>query len=162
VACGAFWESGNAFAKTFPNPNIQTYNAYRNALNATIKYYGTLDVDRIRLTLPLSEKERADKVDPLKVMEESLNRLHLHSYQHQPGMSDAAREAAAQLDTDRHLAAAFHDFARFLIDVGNGREAGIFRTAEKERQRRIYFAEKRYGLAAFYGLWGLRLAMARI
>jgi Ion channel len=152
-ACGAYWESGNAFAKTFPIPNIQTYDGYRNALSATIKYYGTLEVERIRSTLQLTEKERADKVDPLKVMEDALNRLHLNSYQHQSNMGDAARTVAAQLETNRQLSAAFHDFSRLLLDVGNGREAGIFRAAEKERQRRIYLAEKRYGLWAFYGLW---------
>lgn len=151
-ACGAYWEAGNAYAKTFPSPNIQAFNAYRRALNATIQFYGTLAVEKLRLSLPLSESERASKLDPLKVLEDASFKCDYH---HQPPMAEAERSTIARLATDRRLAAAYHEFSVLSSNIANAREAGQFRAVEKERIRRAYFAEREYGKWLLYSLWKL-------
>ena len=151
-ACGAYWEAGKVYADTFPSPNIQTFNAYRNALNSTIRFYRTLDLDPLRNSLPLTKDERSAKINPIKIMEDAAYRCNFH---HQPRMPDTQRASIAQLQTDRQLAATFHEFSILFLEIGNAREAGFFRVAERERQRRIYFAEKRFSKAFLYWFWAL-------
>jgi hypothetical protein len=106
-ACGACWEAGNAYAQAHPSPNSHAFNAYRKALNATIRFYRTLELERLRLTLPLTDEERAAKLDPLKVLEEATFRGNYH---HQPPLSEALRSARARLETNRQLAAPSMNF----------------------------------------------------
>jgi hypothetical protein len=151
-ACGSYWEAGNAYATTFPSPNIQSFNAYRKALNATITWYRTLELDRLRLTLPLSEEERAAKLNPLKVLEGASFRCDHH---HQPPTPEPKRSAIAQLQTDRRLAQVFREFSFLFSDIANLREAALFRVAEKDRISRIYFAERQYAKWVLYSFWNL-------
>jgi hypothetical protein len=51
------------------------------------------------------------------------------------------------------MAEVFRHLSRKLLDAGNPIEAGIFRSAEKERIRRVYVAEKIYGKAILYLVW---------
>jgi hypothetical protein len=151
-SCGAYWEAGGFYSKAFPNPNIQTFNAYLNALIGCIRYYGSLELEVLRKSLPLSEQERTQKLNPLLVLEDAAFRC---CYHHQPPLTVRKRNTAAKLGTDRYLAGAFHKFSTELVEIGNGREAAIFRSKEKERWRQVYFGESRFGKAALYSLWSL-------
>ena len=42
-----------------------------------------------------------------------------------------------------------------MLEIGNGREAAMFRAREKERWRRVYFGEGRFGRAVLYSLWDI-------
>jgi hypothetical protein len=151
-SCMAYWEAAKCYSVAYPSPNIQTFNSYVDALVACIRYYGSLELEVLRRSLPLSEEERSQKLNPLAVLEESAFRT---SHHHQPPLNVRKRNAAAKLETDRYLAGAFHRFSTELLEIGNGREAAIFRTQEKERWRRVYFGEGRLGKAALYSLWNL-------
>jgi hypothetical protein len=151
-SCMAYWEAGRHYSISYPNPNIQAFNSYLNALVACVRYYGSLDLEVLRRSLPLTEQERSQKLNPLLVLEEAAFRC---CYYHQPSMTDRKRNRTARLDTDRYLAGAFHKFSTELVAIGNGREAAIFRAMEKERWRRIYLGEQRFAKAALYSLWNL-------
>jgi hypothetical protein len=151
-SCMAYWEAGKCYAVAFPNPNIQTYDAFVKALVSCIRYYGSLELEVLRNSLPLSQQERDQKLNPLLVLEEAAFRS---SYHHQPALTPRKRNIAARLGTDRHLAGSFHKFSVELVEIGNGREAAIFRRREKERWTKVYFREGRFGKAALYSLWGL-------
>jgi hypothetical protein len=151
-ACGSYWEAGNAYAKTFPSPNIQSFNAYRKALNANIRYYGTLELEQLRSSLPLTQQERAAKLNPLKVLEDAAFKCDHH---HQPPTPEPKRSAAAQLETDRRLAGVFHEFSFLFSNIANTREAGLFRVAEKERLRRVFVADGQYAKWLLYSFWKL-------
>ncbi len=140
-----YWEAGRVYATGIPN--VQAFAAYRNALKAGIRYYGTLEIEKIRSYLPLTENERVAKLNPLYVMEQALIRCNEH-HQHDPGCT-----TESQLATDRQMAATLHDFSVILLGVGNPREAGDFRSSEKDRLRRIYQREGRYREAVFYWSW---------
>ena len=151
-SCMAYWEAAKSYSGAFPNPNIQTFNAYVDALTACIRYYESLELEVLRKSLPLSAEERAQKLNPLLVLEESAFRS---SYHHQLPLPDRKRNAAAKLQTNRYLAGAFHKFSTELLEIGNGREAAIFRAKEKDRWRRVFFGEGRFGKAVLYSLWNL-------
>jgi hypothetical protein len=151
-SCAAYWEAGRLYANTYPSPNIQTFMAYQSALNAAIRHYKTLDLKPLRNSLPLTQEERASKVDPIKIMEEAAYRCNFH---HQPPMIQAQRAVIAHLQTNRQLTAVFHEFSLLFAEIGNARESGHFRAAEKERQREIYLAERRYAKAGLYAFWRL-------
>jgi len=51
------------------------------------------------------------------------------------------------------MASAYHSFAVVLAEIGNVREAGRFRAAQKERTRLIYLDERRIVLSLGYWLW---------
>lgn len=51
-ACGAFWSAAEHYERTFPSPNIQTFEAYREALAAGIKQYGSLAPEDTRDRVP--------------------------------------------------------------------------------------------------------------
>ena len=151
-SCGAYWEAGRCYSTAYPNPNIQTFNAYVHALVGCIRYYGSLELELLRRSLPLSEQERSENLNPLLVLEEAAFRC---CYHHQPPLPVRKRNTAAKLERDRYLAGAFHKFSTELVEIGNGREAAIFRREEKERWRRVYFGESRFGKAGLYSLWSL-------
>jgi hypothetical protein len=119
-AVGAYWEAGRTYQSGIPN--IQAFNAYRNALKACIQSYGTLDVVKLRNILPLTESERAQKINPIKVMEDALSWCNQH-HQTVPGPSKPA-----QLQTWKELTATYHSFAVLFASIGNPREASIFRS----------------------------------
>jgi hypothetical protein len=141
----AYWRAGRAYSEGIPN--IQAFDAYRRALNAHIKYYGTLEAKQLRLSLPLSDAERATKRNQIGIMEAALARCNNH-HQEQPGDTPHSR-----LQTNRQMAAAFHGFNQELQAVGNAKEAGRFRAEQKERQRRILLSQRKYGAAVLYFLW---------
>lgn len=142
---GAYWEAGKAYGSGIPN--IQTYNAYRNALRASIRHYGTLAIDRLRNILPLTSTERTEQLDPLHVMEGALLWCNQH-HQPKPGPSQAA-----SLQTWRELMATYHGFAAEFISIANLTEAGEYRLKEHELRRRIFVAENEYLKAAGYWIW---------
>jgi hypothetical protein len=144
-AVGAYWEAGRTYQTG--RPNIQTFNAYRNALKACIQSYGTLDVEKLRKILPLTERERAGKLNPMKVMEDALAWCNEH-HQIVKGPSKSS-----QLQTWKELTATYHSFAVLFSSIGNPREASIFRTLEHDLVRRSYMLEKRYAGAFGYLLW---------
>jgi hypothetical protein len=142
---GAYWEAGRAYQTGMPN--IQTYNAYRNALEACIRHYGTLAPDKIGNILPLSTEERAHELDPLKVMADALMWCNEH-HQLKPGPSPTA-----SLQTWRELRAAYHSFSVAFTSIGNLAEASIYRLLEHEMGRRIFLLEKKYPQATSYWVW---------
>lgn len=144
---GAYWRAGKAYSDGIPN--IQAFDAFRRSLTANIRYYGTLELDQLRLSLPLSEEERAAKVNPIAIMEAALARCNNH-HQREPGETPESR-----LQTNRQMAATFHEFTLTFQTVGNTKEAGRFRTAQNERQRRILLLQRNVFAAAPYWLWGI-------
>lgn len=145
-ACTAYWEAGRAHS----TQGHSGYVAYRKALVAAIRFYGTHDRDKLRQCLPLTEQERAANLDPVSVMEDQAFR----------GNSDFQRINAGSLKadwvriaTDRQIIAAFHEFYLTFAAMGNAREAGDYRAAEKERSRRLMVGERRYATAILYWLW---------
>ena len=97
--------------------------------------------------MPLSEEERACKVNPIEIMEAALVRCNNH-HQAEPGETPASR-----LQTNRQMAAAFHEFTLAFQAVGNTKEAGQFRAKQNERQRQILLLEHNYSTATLYRLW---------
>jgi hypothetical protein len=51
------------------------------------------------------------------------------------------------------MAATIHDFSLALQSLGNSSEAGQYRVAQHERQRRVNLLERRYAAVMLYGLW---------
>jgi Ion channel len=142
---GAYWEAGKAYGSGIPN--IQTFNAYRNALRASIRHYGTLSIERLRNILPITSAERAEQLDPLHVMERALLWCNQH-HQAKPGPSQTA-----SLQTWRELMATYHGFSAEFIGIANLAEAGEYRLKEHELRRRIFLVEKEYFKAAGYWIW---------
>jgi hypothetical protein len=142
---GAYWEAGRAYGRG--RPNIQTFVAYRNALDACIQHYGTLAVDRLRDILPLTAEERAAKLDPLKVMENALLWCNQH-HQTNPGPS-----RASSLQTWRELTATYHSFSIAFVSIGNLAEASTFRSLEHELVRQTFVVQAKYPQAAAYWVW---------
>lgn len=147
-ACMAYWEAGRAHSAQ--GYGYHAFVAYRKALAATIRFYGTHDRDALRRCLPLTEQERAAKLDPLTVMEDEAIR---GNRDHQRMNAGVLKADWVRIATDRQIAAAFHEFYLAFSSIGNAREAGVYRAAEKERTRRLMDAERRYGTAILYWLW---------
>jgi hypothetical protein len=142
---GAYWEAGRAYGTGIPN--IQTFVAYRNALDACIQHYGTLSLDKLRNILPLTAEERAAKLDPLRVMEGALLWCNQH-HQMKPGPS---RDAS--LRTWRELTATYHSFFVAFTSIGNLAESSTYRLLEHELVRRTFIAEAKYSQAGAYWVW---------
>jgi tetratricopeptide (TPR) repeat protein len=128
-AVSAYWRAGKAYSEG--PPNIQAFDAYRRSLTAHIRHYGTLELDQLRRSMPLSKEERGSNVNPIEIMEAALVRCNNH---HQPEPGDTP---VSRLQTNRQVAAAFHEFTLAFQAVGNTKEAGRFRAKQNERQRKI-------------------------
>lgn len=140
-----YWRAGMAYSEG--GPCIQAFDGYHRALNAHIRYYDTLDANQLLRSLPLSDAERASKIDPIAVMEAALARCNDH-HQLQPGDAPQSR-----LQTNRQMAEAFHGFNQELQAIGNAKEAGYFRAQQNDRQRKILLAQRKYSHASQYMLW---------
>ena len=147
-ACMTYWEGGRAHAKQ--GYGFPAFEAYRKALLAGIRFYGTHEPEELRSYLPLTDAERAAKIDPLKIMEEQARESNRD---HQRMNSHILAPIWPEIATDRQMASAFHEFYLACVSVGNLREASNYRASTKERQRRIHVATKRYGAAVLYWLW---------
>jgi tetratricopeptide (TPR) repeat protein len=142
---GAYWRAGKAYSEG--PPNIQAFDAYRRSLGANIKNYGTLKPEELRRSLPMSEEERSSKTNPIEVMEAALARCNDY-HQLNPGITPQS-----MLQTHRQMAAAFHGFTLGFQAIANAKEAGMFRAAQNDRQRKIYLLERNYFVATLYWLW---------
>jgi hypothetical protein len=147
-ACMAYWEAGRSHSRQ--GHGYHAFVAYRKALVAEIRFYGTHDRKELRGRLPLTEEERAAKLDPLSVMEDE---AFSGNQNHQRNNAGVLKADWARVTTHRQVAAAFHEFHLAFSAIGNGHEAGMYRTAEKERVRQIMIAEHRYGPAILYSFW---------
>jgi len=148
LACMAYWQAGKAHSEQ--GYGYHAFVAYRKALTAAIRFYGTHDREALRRCLPLTEEERAAKLDPLSMMEEEAFRGYRD---HQRMNAGVVKEDWVRSETDRQMTAAFHEFHLAFSATGNAREAGVYRAAEKERTRRLMVAERRYGPAIRYWFW---------
>lgn len=152
-SCMAYWEAGKYYSDAYPSPNIQAFNAFVAALVACVRYYGGLELDVLRQSLPFSEAERKQEVNALLILENAVFRCCHH---HQPSsLTGDERNEAARLGANRYLATAFHKFSTELIEIGNAREAAVFRRREKECWKRVYLGERRFGKVALYSLWDI-------
>ena len=147
-ACRAYWEGGRAHDRQ--GYGYPAFEAYRKALLAGIRFYGTHEPDELRRYLPLTEVERIEKLDPLRVLEDAANRSNRD---HQRGNSGTLTPTWVEITTHRQMAATFHEFNQACISAGNLREASHYRAATKERQRRIHVCSHRLGVAFLYWLW---------
>lgn len=147
-SCMAYWEAGTAHSAQ--GHGYHAFVAYRKALVAAIRFYGTHGRDELRRCLPLTDQERAAKLDPLSVMEDAAFRGNAEQGQLNARLLGPGW---ARIATERQIAAAYHEFYLAFAAIGNGREAGTYRAAEKERSRRLLLAERRYGKACLYWLW---------
>jgi hypothetical protein len=147
-ACMAYWEAGRAHSTQ--GHGYHAFVAYRKALTAAARFYGTHDRDQLRRLLPLTEKERASKLDPLVVMEQE---AHQGNRVHQQMNKGTLSANWSRTEIDRQLIAAYHEFYLTFAASGNSVEAGVYRAAEKERNRRLMLADRQYGRAALYWIW---------
>lgn len=147
-ACMAYWEAGRAHSAQ--GHGYHAFVAYRKALTAAIRFYGTHDRDELRRCLPLTEEERAARLDPVTVMEDETFR---GNSDHQRLNAGLLTPRWVRIATDRQIAAAFHEFCLTFLAIGNAGEAATYRAAEKERTRRLMLAEGRYGTAILYWFW---------
>jgi tetratricopeptide (TPR) repeat protein len=143
-SAGAYWRAGRSYAAGIPN--IQAFEAYRRALFAEIEHYNTLELDELRLSLPLSQFERDNKMNPIDTMEQALIRIN-------NTQQSAGGKLRSRLNTHRQMAATFHKFSMKLQAIGNPLEAGRFRAAQNDRQRLIAALNGNYWSAGFYWLW---------
>lgn len=148
-ACMAYWEAGRMHAQQ--GHGYHAYVAYRKALAAGAKLYGTHDRQEMRRYLPLTEAERTQKLDPVQVLEVEAARANR---QHQSHNASVLSPQWADIATDRQMIVAFHDFYQAFLSIGNTREAGMYRAAEKERERKIAIRERRFFTAVLYWIWG--------
>jgi tetratricopeptide (TPR) repeat protein len=149
-ACMAYWEAGRAYSRQ--HRGNSAFVAYKLALIAGLKFYGTHNRDELRSYLPLTEEERAAKLDPLDLLEEEVRLGHQGHYQ----MNRAVYASNwPEIATQRDLRRAFHEFYLAGVATGNGREASVYRAAEKECQRKVFVLEHRWPFAALYWVWRL-------
>jgi tetratricopeptide (TPR) repeat protein len=120
-ACMAYWEAGKAHSDQ--GHGYHAFVAYRKALTAAIRFYGTHDLGTLRRCLPLTEEERAAKVDPISVMEGEAFRGYRDHQRINAGVLNADW---VRHETDRQMTAAFHEFHLAFAAIGNAREAGVY------------------------------------
>src|SRR5262249_25567922 len=132
-ACGAYWEAGKA-----DSADGYGFVAYRKALMAAIRLYRTHDREELPRRLPLTEKERVDRLGRRAVLE---NEVLRENREFQRVNAKRLTPSWAQIKTDQMIAEAYHDFYLAFTAIGNSREAGICRAAEMERHRRVMRAQ---------------------
>jgi hypothetical protein len=147
-ACMSYWEAAKSHSTQ--GHGYHAFLAYRKALTAAARFYGTHEREELRRCLPLTESERAAKLDPLAVMEDEAYRGYCAHQQMNTGIY---KIGWARAETNRQMRAAFHEFYMTFSATGNGREAGLYRAAEKERTRRLLLTDGRYGTAGLYWIW---------
>lgn len=125
-ACMSYWEAAKSHSTQ--GHGYHAFVAYRKALTAAARFYGTHDRGELRRCLPLTESERAAKLDPLAVMEDEAYRGYCAHQQMNTGIY---KIGWARAETDRQMRAAFHEFYLTFSATGNGREAGLYRAAER-------------------------------
>ncbi|MGB6482735.1 MAG: potassium channel family protein [Candidatus Acidiferrales bacterium] len=149
-ACGAYWDAGRAH--TVQGVGYHAFVAYRKALTAVARFYKTHNQERLRSFLPLTEQERATKLDPLSVMEQA---AYQGNSDHQQRNRGRLANNWGCIQTTRQLIAAYHEFFQAFTDVGNSAEASIYRVAEKEQTRHLMILERSYKRAALYWIWAV-------
>jgi hypothetical protein len=148
-ACSSYWEAGQMYAKDSYG-GYGAFVAFRKALVAAVKFYGTHDRDEMRKYLPLSDAERAAQIDPVAVMESEAQRSNTR---HQQMNTHVYGSSWPTLNTNREMAAAYYEFYLAFLDMGNLREAAVCRREKMERLRKVYWLERRYRAAVLYLLW---------
>lgn len=131
-SCGAYWEAGKAHSAQ--GHGYHAFVGYRKALTSVARFYGTHDREELRRCLPLTEEERAAMLDPLAVMEQQ---AHMANGVHQQRNGGILKTNWAQVETDRQMITAYHEFYLAFVSIGNNSEAGNYRAAEKDRTRRL-------------------------
>jgi Ion channel len=140
-ACGAYWEAGRAHSAQ--GTPYHAFISYRKALTSVARFYGTHEMLYTRL--PLTEQEKASRVNPLILMEQEI----LGTQTHRKG------NPMVVIETNRLVTEAYHEFYVTFAAIGNGGEAALYRAKEKERTRQIMLARGRYERAALYWIWRL-------
>lgn len=147
-ACGAYWDAGRAH--TAQGVGYHAFVAYRKALTCVARFYKTHNQERLRSFLPLTDQERAAKLNPLLIMEQA---AHLGNKDHQQRNRARLSNNWSSIETARQLVAAYHEFFQAFTEVGNSAEASICRATEKEQTRRLMTLEHNYKKAALYWIW---------
>jgi len=147
-SCGSYWQAGRAHEAQ--GVGYHAFVAYRKALAAAARFYGTHDREKLRTVLPLTEEERAAKIDPLRVMErQARNGNQTHQSRNAAILSSGWVDA----ETARQLEAAYHEFYLTFEKRGSVREAEICRVKEKEYTRQSLMAGHHYRKALGYSIW---------
>jgi hypothetical protein len=147
-ACFAYWEAARAYSQQ--HRGHHAFTAYKHALVAGLKFYGTHNRDELRSYLPLTDQERNAKLDPLALLEEEVRLGHEAHYQMNRNVYPAT---SPTVWTQRDLAQAYHEFFLTCVAIGNAREAALYRVAEKECLRKVFIATRQWRLASLYWLW---------
>jgi hypothetical protein len=147
-ARSAYWEAGRACSRG--GLGYHAYVAYRKALVACIRFCQTHDREVLRNCLPLTDEERRAKLDPVREM----GRQAFEGNRATPQPSGAVSvETWVSIASDKQIAAAYHEFHLGFAEIGNLREAAVYRAAEKEENRKLFLREHRFRLAAAFWLW---------
>ncbi|RUT84547.1 MULTISPECIES: potassium channel family protein [unclassified Mesorhizobium] len=149
-ATTAYWMAGEAYSRSYPIPNIQTFYSFKAALENGIRLYGSILPAKTRVYLPMSSQDREAQVDALKVMEDAL--FKSHRFHPQLNRCENADESAKN-QTDEDLAAIFQEFALQLATLGHNDEASHFRQQANRRIEATHWRKRRAGSWLLYAFW---------
>ena len=147
-ARATYWEAGKMYLKQqYGNP---AYTSFRKALVACIRFDLTHEGDQLRKALPMSNKEREEKVDPIGILEQA---SHLGHQLHQELNKHIFDSDWVKLMTDKDMISGFHEFYLEFEKIGNFREATKYYLEERKRQRKVFWREKKIVAALSFWIW---------
>jgi len=149
-ARATYWEAGKMHLRQ--GHGYHAYVAFRRALTVCIQFDQTHEGDQLRKALPMSDEERKQKVDPVKVLEQAAFQGHQHHY----GMNPESLKADwARSMTDKDMISSFHEFCLEFTKIGNQREANKYYVMEKKRQQKMLRQDKKCVASFGYWIWGV-------
>jgi tetratricopeptide (TPR) repeat protein len=146
----ACWQAGVMHMKQ--GHGYHAYQWFRRALVLCVRTIYTLDPERLRSELPMSEHERREKVNPIELMEPNLLQANRD---HQKMNAKIIPERWIPQETARQLRDAFREFAVELSKSGNVIEAAEYTVKFRAIQRRLYWTAGHYGKALLYWMWAV-------
>jgi hypothetical protein len=142
-----FWLAGNMHVKQ--GHGYHAAIAFRRAIAMCARQGESLDQDSLRRILPLTQQERANKLDVLKQMETAANTSYVDSKKLNPHFpKDFVDES-----TDEFVISALELISRELSGAGNRDESIRFGALAAERRRRRYIRNGKWLHALAYGFW---------
>lgn len=143
-----YWEAGKMYLnQRYGN---SAYTSFRKALVACIRFDLTHEGDQLRKALPMSNKEREGKVDPIGILEQA---SHLGHQLHQELNKHTFDSDWVKLMTDKDMISAFHEFYLEFEKIGNFREATKYYLEERKRQRKVFWREKKIVATLSFWIW---------
>ncbi len=138
-ARATFWDAGKM--RIQEGVGYFAYVAFKKALILCIQFDKTHDANQLRKALPLSDEERAKRINPLEILEEAAHQWFLS---HQKNNSHIYDEAWVKKSTDAQMIETFHEFYLEFLKIGNLQEASKYHVMLKQRQKKRFLLEKEF------------------